>query len=211
MAEEENNPNTDSFQWNQRLTKALDVSNFDHLEILKWMSVKSQLSDMDDDDDYRTNIMTIASRLEKLFPELYAEYLGPEATKGRHCRWDHTMRKPTPEEHESLTTHYEELFRICQNCERDFSPSAEWDEGYWHCFDCHRNHEPEYDNHLCHDCGIVEGMWKMLHELLPTCDDCGIRATFYEYNNIEVGGDLTCTRKDRLGDKCGSTNFTSST
>ncbi|PXY77374.1 MAG: hypothetical protein CXX80_00660 [Methanobacteriota archaeon] len=191
-----------------------DFTNFDHLEILNWLrATDSELGigiggDMEDD-DYRTTIMTIASHLQILFPKLYAEYLGSQATKGRHCRWDHTMRKPTPEEHESLTTHFEELFRICQECLRDFSPSAEWGEGYWHCFDCHRNHEPEYDNHICHPCGIVQGVLNLLRKLLPTCDDCGRTPNFDELDKIVVGGGLTCTSRDRWGNKCGSTNFTS--
>ena len=107
-------------------------------------------------------IHTTASHLQILFPELYADYLGPKAKKGRHCRWDHTMRKPTPEEHESLTNDFDELHRVCGECETDFSWNAEGEDGYWHCFDCHRNAEPEYDNHICHNCGMEQGVLNLL-------------------------------------------------
>ena len=140
-----------------------EENDFDHQKILNWIIATE--GDMEEDDEYRTIILTTASRLQISFPELYAEYLGSEATKGRHCRWNHTMRKPTSEEHNSLTTHFEELFRICGECQRDFSPSAEWDDGYWHCFNCHRNREPEYDNHICHLCGIVQGVLNLLREI----------------------------------------------
>ena len=103
-----------------------------------------------------------ASHLQILFPELYAEYLGPEAKKGRHCRWDHTMRKPTSEEHESLTNDFDEIHRVCGECVTDFAWNAEWEDGYWHCFDCHRNAEPEYDNHMCHNCGMEQGVLNLL-------------------------------------------------
>jgi len=149
------------------------------------------------DPEYLEIINTTASHLHYLFPDLYAEYLGPEATEGKHCRWDHTMRKPTPEEHESLDDEGE-ISRVCCEC------GGECDARHWHCFNCHRNREPEYDNHICHDCGIEQGVLNMIRKLMPTCDDCGVHC-----GPLDQWKDYTCNGRDSSGNVCGSTNFTS--
>ena len=200
----------DWFDREGRLTEALAKN--DIVGIITEVRVKASLSEMPmaEDDDYRTFIMRIISHLEKIAPPgLYADFFGPEATSGRLCHWGHTMRKPTAEEHEAIKPHLpHQSILNCSHCDNDFSPSAEWEEGYWHCFDCHRNQEPEYDNHLCDPCGIVESVAALLQNMLPRCNDCGQQAIFEDYSEIPVGGVLTCSTLIETGEVCGSTNFT---
>ena len=216
MADEEEKTRTDWFERERRLTEALAENDF--VGILQEVRVKALMSElpMGQDDDYRTSIMSIVSHLKEICPPgLYADLLGDDDESRRLCHlhsgWpfcDHTMRKPTAEEHKDLTTHVGQGPFVCTHCGLDFSSSTEGDEGYWHCFDCHSNQEPEYDNHLCHPCGIVEGVGALLQKMLPRCDDCGQNATLEDYSDIPVGSVLTCsTEFIESGEVCGSTNF----
>ncbi|HIB58988.1 MAG TPA: hypothetical protein EYO42_00295 [Candidatus Poseidoniales archaeon] len=140
--------------------------------------------------------------LSELYPELHAEYLDPETKKGPECGWGgtlwpatnrHTMRKPTWEEHAFIVE--ENQWLHCEHCNNDISPLRDITiDGYWHCFDCHNNAEPEYNRHICHDCGIVVGIKLLLYKLMPTCDDCGVVLA-----NFSGQFDYTCP--------CGSTSF----
>jgi hypothetical protein len=133
------------------------------IRILQLLHIEAFRSGLGSDMNMMVEIINITTpHLQSMFPELYAEYLGPVAKEGRYCHWGHSMRKPTPEEHESLTNDFDELHRVCGECETDFSWNAEGEDGYWHCFDCHRNAEPEYDNHICHNCGMEQGVLNLL-------------------------------------------------
>ena len=98
--------------------------------------------------------------LNVIYPELYAEYFGPAAKEGRYCHWGHSMRNLNIILPDSSDVH------VCMECETDFGWNAEFEDGYWHCFDCHLNNEPEFDNHMCSNCGREQGVLNCLEAVV---------------------------------------------